>query len=207
MPPVHPPGRDAYNPVYRRESDAWHPTNEAADLLVHIAHIWEDIVRVNRVRDEIRDKLPDEATLLFKYILVEFRSLLDPLRRLQAVVMNADMLKKGKPAPFRYVTAKQLDEAKALFKDFWQGVRQKEADIITIRNTIGAHRGPQPWEQIESLWDRLDPAQFVTAMNKFVPLFKHLESLNLYNWSTTLPDGSLSIMGAQILHDYSEAVD
>src|SRR5690349_10043271 len=102
MPSVQPPGRDAYNPVYKRESDAWYPTNEAADLLVHIHHIWEDITRVNAVRDEIRGKLPDEARLLFKYILVEFRSLLDPLHRLQAIVMKADMLKKGKPAPFRY---------------------------------------------------------------------------------------------------------
>ena len=95
-----PEGSEAYNPVYRRQSDVWCPCNEAADLLVHIAHIWSDIGLVNKIRVDVRDKEPIGAKLLFKYILVEFRSLLDPLNKLQAIVMKADVLKNGLPRQF-----------------------------------------------------------------------------------------------------------
>jgi hypothetical protein len=195
---------ETYNPVYARPSDAWYPTNEAADLLVHLSHIWEDIIRLNRIRCETREGRPEEDKLLFKYIIVEFASLFDPLSRLQTLIAKAKTLVRGRPAPLRYVTPKEKQEAKALFKGFWRAQAPLQCDIFGIRNTIGAHRRLQPWPLVTELWEKLDPERYVAAMNTFIPLFKFVQALNLYEWSRAFGDGSFSIMGARIIHDWSD---
>jgi hypothetical protein len=89
---------DAYVPVYNESSDAWYPCNRAADLQVHLNHSWGDIttlndLRINKGTDDLTDKL------LFKYIVIEFLSLLEPLKELQQIVIKSPRFVKGQSAP------------------------------------------------------------------------------------------------------------
>ena len=109
---------DAYVPVYNESSDAWYPCIRAADLQVHLNHIWSDITTLNNLRmskgtDDLTDKL------LFKYIIVEFLSLIEPLKELQQIVIKSPRLVKGQPAPWRFITKRELIETKRLAKEFW----------------------------------------------------------------------------------------
>jgi hypothetical protein len=56
--------------------------------------------------DVITDKL------LFKYIVIEFISLLDAFKELQGIVMKSPRLVKGKPAPWRFITKREYLETK-----------------------------------------------------------------------------------------------
>ena len=57
-----------FHPVHQRDSAAWYPANEAASLLVHIDHIWDDILVLSQMRRKARDER--DKRLLLKYIIV-----------------------------------------------------------------------------------------------------------------------------------------
>ncbi len=197
-------GTPAYHPVYHRPSDSWYPSNRAADLLIHLNHIWGDLVKLSEIRVKHKDDRIAEK-LLFKYVLVEFRSLLEPLKELQSIIEKAEPLVKGKAAPFRYVTKVQRENCRMVFKRFWKGVRPIEADLYEIRNDIGAHRGLLPWQHIEELWEKIDPDRFVPVMNLYMPVWNAIKGLDIYNWSRSFGDNYFSIFGAAIVHDWEDA--
>ena len=193
-----------YHPVYVRPSDSWYPANRTADLLIHLDHIWGDILKLNDIRLMLKDDNVGDR-LLLKHIIVEFRSLLEPLKGLQTIVMRADPLVAGKPAPFRYVTKLQRETCKAVFKEFWHTLREVERDIFDIRNNIGAHRAGTSWQKVEELWDKLDAERFTAAMNAFLPVWESLRGLNIFEWSRNLNNGNVSILGGAIVHDWNNA--
>ena len=197
-------GTPAYNPVYRRTSDSWYPSNRAADLLVHLNHIWGDMVKLSEIRLQHKDDSVAEK-LLFKYVVVEFRSLLEPLKELQTIIKKSEPLVMGRPAPYRYVTKAERQNCQAAFKQFWKDVRVVEADLYKIRNDIGAHRGLHPWHHVEELWEKIDADRFVPIMNSFLAVWKAIEHLNIYDWSMCFGDNSFSIFGTPIIHDWDDA--
>jgi len=202
---------DAYIPVYNEEIDSWYPCNRAAELLVHLSHIWKDIQTLN----ELRLKQPPESAildkLLFKHIIIEFVSLLDSLREIQGIVMKAPRLVKEKPAPWRFITKRELIEIKRLFKELWRELEPVGKQLTEIRNQIGAHRELSDLNSARLLWDKLDAAKYVDAMNTFPPLFKHLNKLNIYEWSRSFgeQDGKLmlSTFGTLIVTPWEEAFE
>jgi hypothetical protein len=197
-------GAPAYHPVYRRPSDSWYPSNRAADLLIHLNHIWGDMEKLSEIRLKHKDDKVAEK-LLFKYVLVEFRSLLEPLRELQTIIKKAEPLVKGKPAPSRYVTKRERENCQTVFKEFWRSLRIIEADLYLIRNDIGAHRGLHPWQHVEGLWEKIDPDKFTPVINQFLPVWNAVEHLNIYEWSRSFGDNSFSILGCRIVHDWENA--
>lgn len=201
---------DAYVPVYNEASEAWYPCNRAAQLLVHLNHIWSDITTLNNLRmgkntDDVTDKL------LFKYIVIEFLSLLEPLKELQQIVIKSPRLIRGKPAPWRFITKRELIETKRLTKEFWRCFGPFQRELYGIRNEIGAHRGFSDLASIQILWQRLKVEQYMAAMNNFLPLFDHFKELNVYEWSRSFgeQDGkiALSTFGTLIITPWEDAFD
>ena len=201
---------DAYVPIYNESSDAWYPCNRAADLQVHLNHIWSDITTVNNLRmskgtDDLTDKL------LFKYIVIEFLSLLKPLEELQKIVIKSPRLVRGNNAPWRFITKKELIETKRLAKEFWRGFQPFQKEIVEIRNEMGAHRSLTELQAVRVLWKRLDVKQYMAAMNAFIPFFQHMSSINIYNWSRSVgeQDGkiALSMFGTLIITPWEDAFD
>jgi hypothetical protein len=201
---------DAYVPVYNEASDAWYPCNRAADLQVHLNHIWSDITTLNNLRmskgtDDLTDKL------LFKYIIIEFLSLIEPLKELQQIVIKSPRLVKGQSAPWRFITKRELIETKRLAKEFWRGFQPFQKELFEIRNEIGAHRGLSDLQAVRVMWKRLDAKQYTDAMNRFIPFLQHLSSINIYNWSRSFDkqDGkiALSMFGTLIITPWEDAFD
>lgn len=202
---------DAYIPVYNEEIHSWYPNNRPAELLVHLNHIWSDIQSLNNLRLKQPDDKEILNKLLFKHIIIEFVSLLDSLREMQGIVMKSARLVKGKPAPWRYITKKELLEAKRLFKDLWLKLEPVEKELREIRNQIGAHRELSDLSSVRLLWDKLDATKYIDVLNTFPPLFKHLSELNISDWSRSLGEENgnllMSMFGGRIIHDWEDAFD
>ncbi len=202
---------DAYIPVYNEEIHSWYPCNRAAEILVHLSHIWNDIQNLNGLR--LKHKSENEVLdkLLFKHIIIEFVSLVDSLKEMQGVVMKSERLVKGKSPPWRYITKKEFLEAKRLFKELWSELELVEKELREIRNQIGAHRELSDLNSVRLLWDKLDAAKYIDVLNTFPPLFKHLSELNISDWSRSLGEekGNLvmSMFGGRIIHDWEDAFD
>jgi hypothetical protein len=201
---------DAYVPVYNESSDAWYPGNRAAELQVHINHIWSDITTLNEIRmrkdtNDLTDKL------LFKYVIIEFLSLLEPLKELQQIALTSPRLIKRQPAPWRFITKREFLEIKRLAKEFWRGFQPHQEELSEIRNNIGAHRSLSDLQAVRELWLRLDVKRYMDAINGFIPLFQHLSSINIYNWARSInkTDGkiALSTFGTLIITPWEDAFD
>jgi hypothetical protein len=198
----------AYIPVYNEAADAWYPSNRAADLIVHLRHIWSDIQTLNKLwLKENSENAVITEKLLFKYTIIEFLSLFDPLSELVKIAVNSPRLVKGQSAPFRYITKRELLETKRLAKEFWRGLDPVRQELTQIRNNIGAHREFSDLGSIQILWKRLDVKKYMAVMNTFLPLFEHLSELNIFNWGRSLDEGQLSMFGARITHDWEDAFD
>ncbi len=188
-----------FHPIHQRDSGAWYPSNEAASFLVHIGHIWDDILVLNRLRRERNDEA--EKRLLFKYIIIELRSLFQPLERLQTIVMKAPERKKGELPTARSVTPEEKEQAKTLFKAYHAAKKRIELDVRNIRNNIGAHRDLRPWHEIISLWESLEPSRFLELLNTIPPIYNFVKELDLYDWVRTTEEGHMQILGARIYPD------
>jgi hypothetical protein len=201
---------DAYVPVYNESFDSWYPSNRAADLQVHINHIWSDITTLNDIRmgkdtNDLTDKL------LFKYVIIEFLSLLEPLKELQQIALTSPRLINGKSAPWRFITKREFLETKRLAKEFWRGFQPYQKELFEIRNGIGAHRRLSDLQTGRDLWLRLDVKRYMDAINRSIPLFQHLSSINIYDWSKTRTkdDGKIAIsrFGVMIITPWEDAFD
>jgi hypothetical protein len=201
---------DAYVPVYNESFDSWYPSNRAANLQVHINHIWSDITTLNDIRmrketDDLTDKL------LFKYVIIEFLSLLEPLKELQQIALTSPRLIKGQSAPWRFITKREFLKTKRLAKEFWRGFQPYQKELFEIRNGIGAHRRLSDLQAGRDLWLRLDVKRYMDAINRSIPLFQHLSSINIYDWSKTRTkdDGkiAISMFGAMIIPPWEDAFD
>jgi len=66
-------------------------------------------------------------------------------------------------------------------------------------------------QAVRVMWKRLDVNQYMAAMNRFIPFFQHLSSINIYNWSRSVSkqDGkiALSMFGTLIITPWEDAFD
>jgi len=197
---------DAYVPVYSEGGKEWFPSNEAATELVQMAHAWRDIAKLNEIRLAAAKSDPIADRLLLKFMLVEFFSALDHARRLQGLIRTSPKLIAGKPAPFRYITRKDLERVTGAYRGLWVELAPLEPLIANIRNNIGAHRSAEIGGEIEALWNNLDPNRFIRLINQIPSVFKIVEELNIYNWSCMDGEsGAMSSFGARITHDWEDA--
>lgn len=181
-----------YHPIHERSNGAWFPSNEAASIGSLISHTWEDIQTVFKIRSKLKGGY--EMRLLFKYIVIELRSIVEQLERLQGIIFHVI---KGEPKhnlPSGYISEEEAKKTKELFNKYHSVKKHLESDLISIRNNIGAHRGTHPWNDIVELWDKLDPDKFKELFVVIPELVNYLVKLDIYDWTRNPgDDGSIEI--------------
>lgn len=178
-----------FHPVHERDKGAWFPSNEAGSIASIISHTWEDILCLFEIRKKTKNDY--ERKLIFKYVIVELRSVIEQLEKLQTIIF---ILINGEPKdkiPSGYISETVAGEIKALFKKYHAIKKEVEKDIIEIRNNIGAHRGSQPWTNIMELWDKLDPEAFIPLLVVIPELFDAIVTLDIYDWTRIPEEGSI----------------
>lgn len=188
-----------FHPVHERDPGAWFPGNNAASLLIHISHTWEDILRLSEICRRANDAY--DKKLLFKYILVELRSLLMLLDKLQPIILKAPTFGPNEKPAWRSISQDEMSKAKKLFKQYHRARSKVEADVLDVRNKIGAHRDTDSWQEIIKLWDKLSPESFLKLFESIPPLFEHIKDLDLYEWNRIPGGGGIEILGSRIYPD------
>jgi len=191
-----------FHPVHDRSEGAWFPSNEAASLVVLISHAWEDLGYVLNIRH--RAKKEYEKRLLFKYALIELRSIVEQLEKLQAIIFQVTSNTPAEGNLHGYISKEEEDILRSLFKKYNSAKKRVEDDLISIRNKIGAHRGTHPWDEIMNLWDKLEPQSFITLVSEIPRLFEYLRKLDIYDWTRIPEEGVIEICcsGLKIDPDY-----
>lgn len=172
-----------FHPIDERSSKAWFPSNEAASLVVIIAHAWEDLALLENVRCKSTQDL--ERRLLFKYAPIELRSIVEQLERLQSIVFLV-IANRAEGRMGGRISKHEESELRVMFREYHSIKRLVENDLLAIRNKIGAHRGAHPWE-ISGLWDALKPDSFRPLLRIIPNLFEVIRKLDIYDW-TRIPE-------------------
>ena len=191
-----------YHPVKCRDKDAWFPGNEASSLVVQIRHVLDDI-RV--LRDLYQSDIDDYAKkLILKYVVIEVRSLIKLLDKLQGKVMSAPVFDPREQQGWREITIEEREKAKVLFKKFSLAKKEVKNKIISIRNNIGAHRGNLDWQQVMKFWDLMEPELVNPLLSEVPELFDYIKSLDLYEWNKISSRGNPVFLGIQLRPEYFE---
>jgi hypothetical protein len=96
------PENSVFHPIWQRSPAAWFPGDEKTSALIAGEHIWDDILRLGRIRSRCRDEY--DRKLLLKYICIELRSLIEVMDKLQAAVMSAEVYEAGTKSLWRGIT-------------------------------------------------------------------------------------------------------
>jgi hypothetical protein len=185
-------GRSApptFHPVHERDTSAWFPGNEAASLLLQVQHIWEDLLHLSDIRIETSGDY--RKKLLLKYVVIEVRSIIQLIDRLQSLVMKTPTFNPREKQGWREITEEEREESKLLFAIYNAEKHSVSKKIRNVRNEICAHRGNLNWQEVMSFWDAITP-ELVNPLLATVPaLFNHLKELDLYDWNRSYEDGSI----------------
>jgi len=180
-----------FHPVFERNEGAWFPGNEVGSIASIISHAWEDVLCLIDIR---KDRSSDyERRLLFKYIIIELRSIIEQLEKLQGIIFTFVRGNPEKSIRSGQITNQEAEEIRSLFKKYHSIKKTVENDIIKIRNGIGAHRGNQPWKDIMEQWDKLDPEAFRPLFEVIPELFERIISLDIYDWTRIPEEGVIEI--------------
>lgn len=196
-----------YTPVYAEGAHNWYPQNRAAQLLSHLNHVVSDIQKLNELRLRVLESDPILGRLLFKYILVEYISLIVPLRELIGVAFKTPKLIKGAPAPRYYITKVDWEDLKRLYQHFNRGHSECEKELTAIRNRIGAHRPLENLSATVDLWEKIVPSQYVPVIDSALALIDRLGELEIFSWSRWHGDNIYSIISGRIVHPWEDAFE
>jgi hypothetical protein len=196
-----------FHPVWQREPSAWFPGDEKTSALIAGEHIWDDILRLIKIRDHRKDEY--DRKLLLKYICIELRSLVEIMDKLQSAVMSAEVYEVGTKPLWRGISNEEKEIAIQLWKNYSIAKKQVESDLINIRNWIAAHRkfsynynkmieGETGWNLVMLLWDRLEVKLFEGLMLSIPPAFNHAKDLKIYEWNRIPEDGIIQILGGPL---------
>jgi len=200
------PENSVFHPIWQRSQAAWFPGDEKTSALIAGEHIWDDILRLSKIRSRCRDEY--DRKLLLKYICIELRSLIEVMDKLQAAVMSAEVYEAGTKPLWRGITTEDREVARHLWKKYSAAKKQVENDLINIRNRIAAHRdfsynskeieGVTGWNLVMLLWDRLETDLFHDLLASIPPAFNHAKDLNIFEWNRRPEDGVIEILGGPV---------
>lgn len=186
-----------FNPVHERSELAWCPGNEAGITATIISNTWEDILYLCELYNFlciIKDKYGKR--LIFKYVIVELKSIIDQLDKLQGIIFLI-IKRDSKDKPNGYISDEQTEKIRILFKEYHCIKSKVEQDILGIRNNIGAHRGSHPWKDIMSHWDKLEPNNFQELLSFIPVLFNFIFKLDIYDWIRSCDDaGTIELVSS-----------
>ncbi len=180
-----------FHPVRKRHDGAWFPSNEAGSIASILSHTWEDMQCLFKIRR--KRKSDYEKKLLFKYIIIELRSVIEQLEKMQSIIFAITKGGSKGKTPSVHILETEAEELNVLFKKYHSTKKSIEKDIIDIRNNIGAHRGNQPWKNIMELWDKLEPKTFEPFFIIIPELFELIIKLDIYDWTRIPEEGAIEI--------------
>lgn len=174
-----------YHPIHERSDMAWFPSNDASQLVVIISNAWEDILCISQIRKQQDSDY--KKKLLFKYELVELRSVIKNIEKLQSIVFKTIDNANIETDIHGSISEEQAGMLKESFKNYHIAKNKVETDLLDIRNKLGAHRDSEEIWKIGTLWDKLDPILFAPLLIEIPKLFGLLKNLDIYDW-TRIPD-------------------
>jgi len=142
-----------FNPFKQRGDSFYHPGNEPAICLMQIQFTYEDIAKLFEIIGQQRDKYAQ--TLLCKYVIIELLSLDRFVQRLASLIISG-----GLDFPAK---SEEMTEVKAFYKRYKDARNHHFLTFKTLRDKIGAHRDPLPFEEIAASLAQGRDADAVTA--------------------------------------------
>lgn len=180
-----------FHPVHERSDNAWFPSNDAAQILMTISNAWEDILCISKIRNNA--KTDYEKKLLFKYTLIELRSIIQQIEKLNAIIFRIIANKGNDSELHGYISEEEEKILKTHFKNYHTSKNKVDKDIIEIRKKIGAHRDPEEYWNICNLWDKLEPELFRPILLEIPLLFENIRKLDIYDWTKIPEAGTIEI--------------
>lgn len=200
------PESSVFHPVWQRSATAWFPGDEKTSALIAGEHIWDDILRLNKIRLRCRDGY--DRKLILKHICIELRSLIEVMDKIQSAVMSSEVYEVEERPLWRGISTEDRDIAKRLWKNYSTAKKQVENDLINIRNRIAAHRdfsynskkieGVTGWHLMMLLWDKLEIELFEDLILSIPPAFNHAKDLKIYEWNRMPEDGVIEFLGGPL---------
>lgn len=172
-----------FHPIHRSDKTAWYPGNDAARAICMISNAWEDILCLMRLRKSTESEY--DKRLVFKYMLVELRSIIDIIPDAQASVMK--IIDGGNDSSNGYIPDEKFCVLRSLFKKYSEVKGAVQDDLNSIRNKIGAHRDKEFWRKTDELWRKLEPEKFQPLFDVIHELHEELRQLDIYTW-TRIPE-------------------
>lgn len=191
-----------FHPVKEQNPEDWQPSTEITDLLVQADHIWEDLVNLANLYQS--EKSDYTKKLIFKYVVIELRSLIQVVNKLQGFVMKTPVFDPSLKQGWRELTLEEYDQAKIFFQQYKNAKKDSENTIIKIRNEIGAHRGNINWNEVRSFWDSLEPELINPLLESIHSIMNYVRTLDLFDWTRTTSRGTTEITGGVLRPEYFE---
>jgi hypothetical protein len=171
----------------------WMPANEAADLLVRVSAVADDVSRMIQMTALQRD--PYDSRLLFKHFITEFVNFMDKFDRLQAMAMRARVEKNRTDDGVELMlSSAETSEVKAVLKQYHHEKELVMARLAVIRNKIGAHRDDLQWWDMRELWDQLSIQLIAPLYEAARVAFEAVRKLPLYEWVRTTSGDTVRFM-------------
>lgn len=177
--------------------------NEVSSLLIQSDHIWEDMICLSKLYHQERSV--HSKKLLLKYVVIELRSLIQVVDKIQSHVMRSEVFDPKERQGWREVTKEERDEAKELFKAYSKSKKEVEKQIIDIRNQIGAHRGNINWKDVMNFWDSMNPELIDPLLETIHAVMNNVRNLDLFEWNRMTERGTKQIFSCILRPEYFEA--
>lgn len=181
---------EPFHPAHGNDQPVkWKPVNDEAKLLLDISHAWNDLVFLMRMRKSTNDDY--EKKVLFRYCLIELKSVLDLFEALQSMIMQKPVYAEGEERRRAGLSEQEREKAEDLFKEYHRARNECDEKLSTVRGAIAAHRDTDSWRHAIKLWGKLEPINFSELFETIPPLFEHIKKLDLYAWSFEFGDEHL----------------
>lgn len=194
--PFESEGTPSFHPVWERSEQAWFPGDDGASLLVAAEHTWSDIQTLLKMRSQRADDY--ERKLLFKYVVIELRSMIVLMDALRTKVMAAGVYERHEEPLYRGISREEREAASRLWRTYSKAKGEIQNDLIAFRNRIGAHRDSTDWQLWKRLWDEVSPEKLRALFNSIPPAFNHAKDLNIYEWNRRTEDGAIEILAGPV---------
>jgi len=164
-----------YDPYKDPGEGYFHPANEAAQCLIFIRHIYDDIVRRGEIVAGIEDTYG--RRLIMKDAVTDLLSMDKHIRRLVGLILSGQT--------GYHVGDTLTNGLKGLYRDYKSACKRRFPRFTEIRNKVGAHRERLPLAAISDMWGDLETEGILEVLGMAAPLFNHMKDLNVYCWTKT----------------------
>src|SRR4030065_1655165 len=107
---------EVFHPVHNRGNNTWFPGNDAARILMTISNAWEDILALSKIRITLDTDY--KKRLLFKYTLIELRSITEQIKKLHSIIFSTIKGNGKEIDQLGYITKEEKESLIKHFKNY-----------------------------------------------------------------------------------------